>query len=115
MAILNVGLQRFAARHNQDVNEVDWGDSTVPNNVTMTGVQSPITGAEGLSIKKTQSTFSNQFTATLDSVTAVDEEPSEISFGNDTVKYDRTVFPKILHTGNDEVVIIKTYLYERGN
>lgn len=114
MTILNNGLNRVRDLHYDDVDEVDFGDDGTATSFTQTGVIGPIAGATALTITKTKGVASNQFNAKLDSTTGVGSTVREFSFGNATVDYDRTVIPGVAHTANDEVIVIKTYLYERG-
>ena len=113
MVILNNGLQKLRDLHYDDVTEVDFGDDGSAVVVTQTGVQSEISGATGLSITKTKGSFSNQFTAELDSSMATGTV-RENSYGNGTISYDRSVQPGVAHTANDSIIVIKGYVYERS-
>ena len=114
MVILNNGLQKLRDLHYDDVTEVDFGDDGSAVAVTQTGVQSEISGATGLSITKTKGSYSNQFTAELDSSTATGNTVRENSLGNGTISYDRSVQPGVAHTANDSIIVIKGYVYERS-
>lgn len=115
MTILNNGITRIRDLHHDDVTEADYGDDGSAVAFTQTGVQSDVTGGTGIAVTKTKGSASNQFNTKLDSTTATGNTIREVSLGNATISYDRSVFPGVAHTANDEVVIIKTYLYERGN
>jgi hypothetical protein len=114
MVILNNGLTKIRDLHFDDMSEADFGDDGSAVAVTQTGVQSAVTGGSNITITKTKGSFSNQFTASLDSATATGNTIREVSYGNGTINYDRSVFPGVEHTTNDELIIIKTYSYERG-
>lgn len=113
MVILNQGLQKIRDLHHDDMSEADYGDDGSAITITQTGVQGPIVAASDISITKTKGSFSNQFTSTLNSTTATGNTIREVSLGNGTTNYDRSVFPGVAHTSNDEIIIIKTYSYER--
>lgn len=115
MGIFDIGLQELRDLFHDDLLDSDWGDSGAAFAVTQTGVQSPISGGTGISITKTKGTFAVQTNATLNNTTATGNTVRELSLTNGTISYGRSVFPGVSHTSSDDVVVIKTHNFKRGD
>jgi hypothetical protein len=100
--------------HHDDVTEGIGGTDGSVILTSQTGVQTPVAGSE-ITLVKSKTTQSNQFKWVVDQLTATDTTFREFSTRNiSNLDYDRSVFPGVNHTENDQLVIIKTFFYRQG-
>jgi len=114
MTILAQGFNRLRDLHHDDVDNCILGTDGTATSAAQTGLISEVTDSEKVPIKS-KGQASLQLNYRLDSVSAVDETYREFTSRNASdLSYDRSAFPGVNHTSNDELIIIKTFAYRQG-
>lgn len=114
MTILAQGISRIRDLHYDDVDNGILGTDGTASSEAQTDLIAGVSASEKTVIK-TKGSKSSQFSYRLDSATATGNTFREFAIRNASdMAYDRSVFPGVAHTSNDEIVIIKTYFFKQG-
>lgn len=113
MTILDQGLNRIRDIHRTDITFAQSGTDASIISTAGTGLRSPIAVTSATPAKKFGA-FTNQFTHTIPSTTGTGETYRETIFGSTgSLAHTLDVYPGVLHTANNEIVVVKTMFYRR--
>jgi hypothetical protein len=114
MGLFNQGLSRARDLVHDDITKGALGTDGSAFDASDTSLQAEVS-ATVLSVTKDKGTRSFQTTYRLDSNTGTGNTYREYANKNASdLVYDRSNFPGVAHTSNDEIFIIKTYTFRQA-
>lgn len=111
MGMFNQGLNKIRDLHHDDLDTGEGGTDGTAFSTTQTGLITAVAASEQ-TLVKVKSERALQVTWRLPSTVGTGNTYREfITQDSADEAYDRSVFPGVAHTANDEIVVIKTYGY----
>ena len=112
--MLNQGLNLLRDLHYDDLDTGEAGTDGTAFDATQTGLITAVSATEQ-PLVKTKSDKSLQITWRLPGTVGTGNTYREFVTQNSSdEEYDRSVFPGVAHTANDEIVVVKTYGYRQA-